>query len=88
MGLHLYTWALLIFLAEVLTTGLLFTFAHDLEGHAVTFGRVSRFTLLAFGAVIVGNIVAVFFEEGLRWTLPDAPVRYQLLYDLGLRSAK
>lgn len=42
------------------------------------------FVLGFLGAVIAVNLVAVFFEEGLHWFLPDAPNRYRFFYDVGI----
>jgi hypothetical protein len=47
---------------------------------------VSTAVLWALGAVIAANALVVFAEEGLHWTLPDDPKRYELLYDLGLKD--
>jgi disulfide bond formation protein DsbB len=82
LGLHLYTWALLVFVAEIITAGLNLVFARELEPRGeIEFGWFSRLVLWLFGAIIVANAVAVFAEEGLHWTLPDDPDSYRL-FDL------
>lgn len=54
-------------------------FARELEPpKEAGFGRFSKFVLLALGAVIAANAVAVFAEEGLHWTLSDDPNSYRL----------
>jgi hypothetical protein len=35
--------------------------------------------LWLFGLIIAANAVAVFFESGLHWYLPDTPRSYRLL---------
>lgn len=82
LGLHLYTWALLVFVAEIIAAGVNLVFARELEPRGeVGFGWFSRLVLWLFGAIIVANAVAVFAEEGLHWTLPDDPDSYRL-FDL------
>ncbi len=82
LGLHLYTWALLVFVAEIIAAGLNLVFARELEPQGeIEFGWFSRLVLWLFGAIIVANAVAVFAEEGLHWTLPDDPDSYRL-FDL------
>jgi hypothetical protein len=79
LGLHLYTWALLVFVAQIVASGLTLVFACELEPPKETsFGWFSKYVLLALGAVIAANAVAVFAEEELHWTLPDDPNSYRL----------
>jgi disulfide bond formation protein DsbB len=80
-GLHLYTWALLVFVAEIVAAGVNLVFVRELEPREAEFGWPSRLVLLLLGAIIAANAVAVFAEEGLHWTLPDDPNSYQL-FDL------
>lgn len=80
-GLHLYTWALLVFVAELVAAGLNLVFARELEPRKAGFGWPSRLVLWLLGAVIVANVLAVFALEGLHWTLPDNPDSYRL-FDL------
>jgi len=81
LGLHLYTWALLVFVAEILAAGVNLVFARELEPRKTEFGWPSKIVVLLLGAIIAANAVAVFAEEGLHWTLPDDPNSYQL-FDL------
>jgi disulfide bond formation protein DsbB len=80
-GLHLYTWALLVFVAEILAAGVNLVFARELELRKARFGWPSWPVLGLFGVVIVGNAVAIFALEGLHWTLPDDSDSYRL-FDL------
>jgi disulfide bond formation protein DsbB len=85
LGLHLYTWSLIVFLTVLVVSGLNLVFAHQLVPRGVRPGWMTTLVLGLLGAVIVANAVTVFFEEGLHWTLPDDPDRYRLLDDLGWR---
>jgi disulfide bond formation protein DsbB len=84
LGLHLYTWSFIVFATVLLDSGLNLLFARGLTPRAVKPGLASAMVLWLLGAVILANAVAVFFEEGLHWTLPDDPDRYRLLEDLSL----
>jgi disulfide bond formation protein DsbB len=81
LGMHLYTWALIVFVAVLVDSGLNLVFAHELAPQGVEFGWPSRLVLWLLGAIIVANAIAVFAEEGLHWTLPDDPDSYRL-FDL------
>jgi disulfide bond formation protein DsbB len=85
LGLHLYTWSLIVFLTVLVVSGLNLIFTRELVPQGIRPGRTTTLVLVLLGAVIVANGVTVFFEEGLHWILPDAPDRYRLLDDLGWR---
>lgn len=84
LGLHLYTWALIVFCMAIFASGLNLLFAGELTPRQVKFGWPTRLLLGLLAAVIVANLVSVFCLEGFHWLLPDDPDRYQLLSDLGL----
>lgn len=81
LGLHLYTWALLVFASVLVASGLNLMFTRELEPQKVEFGWLSRLVLWLLGAIIVANAVTVFTIEGLHWALPDDPNSYRL-FDL------
>ncbi|MEV7418218.1 disulfide bond formation protein B [Streptomyces sp. NPDC089919] len=87
-GLHLYVWAWILFQASVVAIGLVMALAHSTSDRSVPqdgpYRAVGQVALGFLGLVIAVNLVAVFFEEGFHWFLPDDPVRYQLPYDLGI----
>jgi disulfide bond formation protein DsbB len=85
-GLHLYTWSLIVFVTVLAVSGLNLTFARSLTPRGVRPGLLSALVVGLLAVLIVANAAAVFCEEGLHWTLPDDPKRYQLLEDLGWRS--
>jgi disulfide bond formation protein DsbB len=78
LGMHLYTWALIVFVTVLVDSGLNLMFARELAPQRVEFGWPSRLVLWLLGAIIVANGIAVFAEEGLHWTLPDDPDSYRL----------
>ena len=85
-GLHLYTWALLIFLAAIVIIGLLLFAERQFDGTAnvasfvpksmVQTIRVACWILLI---ICVSNFVIAFLECGFG-PCPDDPVEYQLLH--------
>jgi hypothetical protein len=89
LGLHVYTWALLVFVAELIAAGLNLTFAGGLEGRRIEWGTDSRLVLGLLGFAILANAAVVFVEAGLHVSLDDNPARYRLFYELGLlRSSR
>uniref|UniRef100_A0AAU2JP40 Disulfide bond formation protein B n=1 Tax=Streptomyces sp. NBC_00049 TaxID=2903617 RepID=A0AAU2JP40_9ACTN len=88
-GLHLYVWAWILFQASVVAIGIVMAFAHSTADHSVPAtaqGPLRTAGMLALwflGLVIAVNVVAVFFEEGFHWFLPDDPTRYQFFHDVG-----
>jgi disulfide bond formation protein DsbB len=85
LGLHLYSWSFIVFVAVLLDSGANLLFARGLTPRGIKPGWPSALVLWLLAAVILANAVAVFFEEGLHGTLPDDPGRYRLLDDLGWR---
>ncbi|WP_218025311.1 disulfide bond formation protein B [Nocardia jejuensis] len=88
LGLHLYVWALVLFVAAVTTIGVVLTFANETAAEIVptrgVSARLGRAALWFCGIVIVINLVSVFALAGLHWYLPDNPSCYQLFHDLGV----
>jgi disulfide bond formation protein DsbB len=85
LGLHLYTWSLIVFLTVLGVSGLNLLFTRQLTPQGVRHGWLSTAVIGLLGAVILANAISVFCEEGFHWILPDDPQHYQLLDDLGLR---
>lgn len=89
LGLHLYVWALILFVAAIAAAGVALSFANETAGpdFPVRPYRVLGMIAIGFlGLVITINLVAVFLLEGFHWFLPDDPNRYQFFYDLGILS--
>ncbi|MDI3423924.1 disulfide bond formation protein B [Streptomyces luteolus] len=88
LGLHMYVWAWILFMASVVAIGIVLALAHlttdrmiPTKGLYVPIGRV----VLWFVAVVIAvNMVAVFLEEGFHWFLPDDPNRYEFFYQVGI----
>lgn len=82
-GLHLYTWAFVVFLVILLVSGL--TLASGslmvVGSRPGRSGSWSRITSVVFGVVILGNVVSTFVESGTEWFLPDNPTNYELLQE-------
>lgn len=78
-GLHLYTWALLVFVALLLDAGIHLSFVREavpLEPkHPAV---ISKIILWLFVAVVAANAVSVFAEAGFHLLLPDNPTSYRL----------
>lgn len=89
LGLHLYTWALIVFLTVLVVSGLNLVFAKELLPRGARFGWFSWLTAGLLAAVILGNVVASLVQEGFHWSIPDDPKHYQLIEDFrvdGLRG--
>lgn len=85
LGMHLYSWAFVVFATVILVSGL-----HMLvlprRAERLPFAGASRAVVGLALAIAALNMVAVFFEEGFHLVLPDNPTEYRLLDDLGLRG--
>ena len=84
-GLHLYTWGLFVFTAEVLAVAINLMIAPREWSETVPGDRrLTRFVLTFMVALLVLFATATFVEQGFHWILPDDPVRNELFYDLGV----
>jgi disulfide bond formation protein DsbB len=84
LGLHLYSWALLVFVCMILGSGigLLGIGAGKLSlPRPVRFGIAGLVTLIA-----VTIALATFAMEGFRFLLPDNPDRYELFRQLRISA--
>ncbi|WP_405488645.1 disulfide bond formation protein B [Nocardia sp. NBC_00511] len=87
LGLHLYVWALVLFVAAVTTIGVVLSFSYATAAESIPARPHRALGTLALGflgVVLVINLVATFFLEGFHGALPDDPSCYQLLHDLGI----
>lgn len=93
MGMHLYTWALVVFMTVILVSGLMLIFGcepavssgldgdDDDDDEDTPRRRMPWFTALTFWifvVIIVLNALAVFAEAGFTPFLPDNPDAYLL----------
>lgn len=92
LGLHLYVWALVLFVAAITTIGVVLAFADETSATRIPTGGphqlIGKLALWFLGLVIVINLVAVFCLAGFHWYLPDNPSCYQLFHDLGIIDGK
>ncbi len=78
MGLHLYTWALIVFAVVIFVSGLTLVFQRSLtvtEPHDHWF---TRLTLACFALVILANAFSSLAIAGWNLYLPDNPTSYLL----------
>ena len=74
-GLHMYTWGLFVFVAEILAVALNLAIApRDWEVIPVKWKKFSNIILSIFVLIILTFIIVTFIEEGFHWTLPDNPI--------------
>lgn len=76
-GMHLYTWALVVFITIIVVSGLTILFEPRLEiRRPERLHWFSRFTIILFGAIILANMISVLVEAGPNLYLPDNPEKY------------
>lgn len=84
-GMHLYTWAFVVFIVVVAVSGVQMLFLPKRsEAHRVGVG--ARSSVLLLGVIIAVNAVAVFVESGFHWYLPDNPTSNRLIDELRGKS--
>ena len=77
LGMHLYTWALVVFLVVLLVSGLAILFEPRMELPRPTRMRwLTRLTIGVFALVIAANVVSAIVEAGPNLFLPDNPESY------------
>ena len=77
MGMHLYTWALVVFIVVIVVSGATVLFDPRIELPRPTRLRwFTRSTLGLFALIIAANAVAAILEAGPHLFLPDNPTEY------------
>ncbi len=79
MGLHLYTWATIVFLVVLVFSGARLLLAANFTADPGPNRTVSRIVLWIFGLVLAANAVSTLFEAGFHAFLPANPTSYRLL---------
>ena len=75
--MHLYTWALVVFISVILVSGLTIMFEPRLDlPRSRRLRWLTNFTLGLFALVIAANVVSAILEAGWNLYLPDNPERY------------
>ncbi|MCX5192533.1 disulfide bond formation protein B [Streptomyces sp. NBC_00249] len=88
-GLHLYTWALIAFLAAALGAGaalFLTSWVEPLDAPAASpaLRRAATVTLAVLFVFAASNLLACLLLQGFHWQMPGDPTGYQFFTDLGL----
>ncbi len=82
LGLHLYTWCLIVFVSQIAASALMLTGTAWLKEDERVASRltpvITRVTAAAFVVIVVANLLSVIAEAGLHWDLPSDPVGYLL----------
>jgi len=94
LGMHLYSWAAVVFLVVLVVSGLMLIFGrtpilhspecHENDAPGESHRRLLRLrwyswvTFWIFGAIILINAFATFAESGFHAFLPDNPTSYRL----------
>ncbi len=80
LGMHLYSWGVVIFTVVVAVSGLQMLVL-PATPERLPVGFRARVVLVLFGATIAVNALAVFALEGFHAYLPDNPTAYRLFHD-------
>ncbi|MBI1205116.1 MAG: disulfide bond formation protein B [Rhodopseudomonas sp.] len=79
LGLHLYTWCLIAFLAHIAANAImLIGTVWFNDGLIERWRPVAAATATALAVVVVANIGSVIAEAGFHWLLPENPTGYLL----------
>ncbi len=80
MGMHLYSWAVVVFIVVICTSGITLLFHRELAPDRATRPMPwwTKATLGLLLLVIVANILNAFAISGFHLFLPDNPEHYQL----------
>lgn len=79
LGLHLYTWCLIAFLAHIAANGVMLVGTAWFRGGRVEgWRRIAMTTGIALAVIVVANIGSVIAEAGFHWLLPENPTGYLL----------
>jgi len=78
LGLHLYTWALVVFIVIIVVSGLTLIFQRSLTVMKPRDDWFTRLTLRFFAFVILANAVTATAISGWNLFLPDNPSGYLL----------
>ena len=85
-GLHLYTWAFIVFSATILIIGILMMFDKNQFTEAPEKGNklvgFSKIVFIFMIVLTVANAVTAFFECGIATPCPDDPDSYKVIQEL------
>nr|MDT0516181.1 disulfide bond formation protein B [Streptomyces sp. DSM 41633] len=88
-GLHLYTWALITFLAAAVAAAaaLFLTPSAEPLDAGLTSPALRRAGVVTLAVLVVfaaSNLIACFLLQGFHWQMPGDPTGYRFFTDLGL----
>lgn len=88
-GLHLYTWALLVFIAAVIACAIVLILAPmseplDAGVNSPAFRKAASVTLTVLVLFAATNLFFCFLEQGFHWQMPGDPDGYEFFSDLGI----
>ncbi len=78
LGLHLYTWCLLAFLAQIAASSLMLVGTTWLPQRRIAPWPLTGITAMALAFIVVANLLSVIAEAGFNWHLPPNPTGYLL----------
>ena len=78
MGMHLYSWAVVVFLTVLVFSALGLLLCSRWRPQSSGKRSFSLIVLWILGIIILGNAVSVFCEAGFHLYLPDNPTTYRL----------
>jgi disulfide bond formation protein DsbB len=79
LGMHLYTICLLAFICHAVAAGVMLAGSAATESFTQRRWPIANGVFMAFGLVVVINLIAVIVQAGWAWMLPPDPVSYLLL---------
>jgi len=79
MGLHLYSWAFIVFFVVLLFSGVRLMVFNDVRPQRGKSCGIALCAIWLLVLIILANAVAVFCEAGLHWFLLDNPASYRLI---------
>jgi disulfide bond formation protein DsbB len=77
-GLHLYTISLIAFFCQMLATVCMLFGAVVTEAFQQVHWPLAKIVFVAFGLLLLANLLSVVAESGWHWMLPSDPVSYRL----------
>jgi disulfide bond formation protein DsbB len=78
LGMHLYTWCLIVFVAHIAASAFMLTGTAWLPQRRTRPWPLTGITVAALAAIIAVNLLSVIAEAGLHWVLPENPTSYLL----------
>ena len=78
LGLHLYTWCLIAFLAHIAASAAMLVGTAWLPQQRTPPWPATNATAAALALIVVANIVSMIAEAGFNWNLPENPTGYLL----------